>query len=242
MSFYIKLLIFIVISFSTGIICILSALHGHKKQKKAVSDFKQLFEDWLRSRVADEDLYEKLTTTAPYIQYIMGTNGYVEENGRSYQFIINALPEIKREVPRFRDISRAIGDGITQVESVINATPPFSTIEDIKTCLLRFDGILNMHIEATKKLFYNPISVFTIGLNYLFHIPVGILKNIGFISDESSKHIENSKFYKTICIGVLFLFGIYSNLVTVITGNDAFIAYLQREFPQLYNFLLSLFS
>ncbi|WP_428561181.1 MAG: hypothetical protein ACP59X_18365 [Solidesulfovibrio sp. DCME] len=199
--------------------------HRYRQNKKFISSYLNWFVNWIKNYAPDDKDYLWLIEKSVKVQDILGVNGYVKENGEFYQFIPNVLPKIIKLLPVYiqqtQGVGALLGDSIRTIE-------PLPMIDDVRRLLVQYMGIADVRIS--KLTFVNIYKLFFDGLEVLLALPANCLFKLGLVNKSAEDAIAKNAFYRIIFVFGLFLIGFYSNLVTIITGNEAFLKKLFEFF------------
>lgn len=178
-----------------------------------VADYLEKFNLFIEKDDKDSKVYSSLLFDSDKIQNILGSFGICDLRPpfanyliKNYQIILNAIPEIKKEIEEpyriSNNILRHYADLVTQ-------------------SLIRFGGSSSEAIKEYNSDLKNPIKWFLEGVKFIVSSPVEILLQIGLINEYSASKVRGSYIVKFVS-AIVTLVGFLSAILGIIVGWESF--------------------
>lgn len=176
--------------------------------------FLMKFDELIKSRCQDNDIYGWILENSIHMQEILGSNGVMnyKEAGanyyiNSYQIITNLIPDIVRQ---------AHSEYCSLFTESLN-----TKIRTIFEVVIRQIGAVKDLRKLYTSRLKNPFYLFSDGWFIVISIPLKILHSLGIISFGIYSAIRKSIIYKLILL-VVFSLGIYADILSVKQGHPSF--------------------
>lgn len=216
----IQLLIIILICLGlliSGFIKIYREKKSIDKKIEFANKFIKKFQDYIESNGEDSSTYTWLINRSTKMQRIMGRFGLMDYKPpfqnyyvRNHSFIVNFIPEIKRE---FRSAFSSLSYSDDQITFYIDS---------IQEAIIRYNGFLeDIEVEKSKEL-KNPFVWLNEGIGLVLRIPLEILRSFKLLSGSTVNTIIDSFIFKVMKL-IAFILGLVSAIITISLGWDNFV-------------------
>ena len=204
---------------SIGLLRILFWRRKMLERHNNVADYLEKFNLFIEKDDKDLKVYSSLLHDSDKIQNILGSFGICDLRPpfanyliNNYQIILNAIPEIKKEIEDpYRNTSNSLKHYIDLVSQ----------------SLIRFGGSSSEAIKEYNSDLKNPIKWFLEGVKFIISLPVEILLQIGLINEHSASKVRGSYIIKIIS-AILALVGFVSAILGIIVGWENFLEIINK--------------
>ncbi len=184
------------------------------KEHNIVADYLEKFNLFIEKEDKDLTVYSSLLFDSDKIQNTIGNFGICDLRPpfanyliKNYQIIINAIPEIKKELEDSYRISNKSGQNY---------------IDLVTQSLIRYGGSSSELIKEYNSNLKNPIKWFLEGIKFVISLPIEFLLQIGLISERSARKIQASYLLKLIS-GIVTLISFFAAIIGILVGWKEFL-------------------
>jgi hypothetical protein len=184
------------------------------KEHNIVADYLEKFNLFIEKEDKDLTVYSSLLFDSDKIQNTIGNFGICDLRPpfanyliKNYQIIINAIPEIKKELEDSYRISNKSGQNY---------------IDLVTQSLIRYGGSSSELIKEYNSNLKNPIKWFLEGIKFVISLPIEFLLQIGLISERSARKIKASYLLKLIS-GIVTLISFFAAIIGILVGWKEFL-------------------
>lgn len=179
-----------------------------------LSDFRNLFINWIESGCSDPNIYQKLILDTPKAERVIGLWGVMRHFSPPYSnitysnflVISNSIPEINK---------------LTHTTFLEESANGYKNM--VNECILRALGSFKEEESSLRKSKANPIKLLAIGFKKIVELPILILGEFGLVSGSLSNYLRNSFIVKSISLfAAIIAFG--SVVMSIVIGWSDFTA------------------
>ncbi len=213
------LTLIVVAVMSIGLLRILYWRRKMIERHTTVADYLEKFNLFVAKDDKELKVYSSLLYDSDKIQNILGSYGICDLRPpfanyviRNYQIILNAIPEIKKQIEEPYRISN----------NILN-----HYIDLVTQSLIRYGGSSNEAIKEYNSDLKNPIKWFLEGVKFIVSLPIEFLLQVGLINENSASKVRGSYIVKIIS-ALVTIVGFASAILGIIVGWDDFIKIINK--------------